>query len=57
MEDLTGSAADRLERFDALRADGPLPADWLERQLRAALVELVTAEPIADAEQDRIEDY
>ncbi|WP_164515447.1 hypothetical protein [Microbacterium sp. 10M-3C3] len=57
MDDLTGPAAARLERFEALRAEGALPAEWLERQLRAALEELAEVEPIADAEQERREDF
>ncbi|MFJ6652927.1 hypothetical protein ACIQLJ_09060 [Microbacterium sp. NPDC091313] len=57
MDDLTGPAAARLAQFDALSADGPLPADWLARQLRAALEELTEVEPVADAEQERREDF
>lgn len=57
MDDLTGPAAARLAQFDELSAAGPLPAEWLTRQLRAALEELAEVEPIADAEQERREDF
>ena len=57
MDDLHGSARERLTQLDAATAAGEVTAEWLERQLRAALLELTELEPVADAEQDRREDY
>ncbi|WP_314147530.1 hypothetical protein [uncultured Leifsonia sp.] len=56
MDDLRGSATERLAQLDAL-APGDVTAEWLTRQLRAALRELAEVEPVADAEADRREDY
>lgn len=57
MDDLRGSAQQRLTRLDAAVAAGEATPEWLERQLRNALEELTQVEPVADAEQDRREDY
>jgi uncharacterized coiled-coil protein SlyX len=57
VDDLRGSAQQRLTRLDAAVASGEATPDWLERQLRATLEELSQVEPVADAEQDRREDY
>ncbi|MGH1550844.1 hypothetical protein ACRAWB_17335 [Leifsonia poae] len=56
MDDLHGSARERLTQLDAAVARGA-SAEWLEKQLRAALEELADVEPVADAERDRREDY
>ena len=56
VDDLRGSATERLAQLDAL-APGDVTAEWLTRQLRAALRELAEVEPVADAEADRREDY
>ena len=56
MDDLRGSATERLAQLDALAA-GDVTAEWLSRQLRAALRELAEVEPVADAEAGRREDY
>lgn len=57
MDDLHGSAAARLQQLDAATESGSADPEWLTRQLRAALQELAELEPVADAEQDRREDY
>lgn len=57
MDDLRGSAQERLTQLDAAVAKGEATPEWLERQLRGALEELARLEPVADAEQDRREDY
>ncbi|MGO4536004.1 hypothetical protein [Leifsonia sp. 2MCAF36] len=57
MDDLHGSATERLAQLDAASANGDVSAEWLERHLRSALTELAELEPIAAAEQDRREDY
>ncbi|MDN4616304.1 hypothetical protein P5G50_17790 [Leifsonia sp. F6_8S_P_1B] len=57
MDDLRGSAQERLTQLDAAVGRGGATSEWLERQLRAALTELTQLEPVADAEQDRREDY
>lgn len=57
MDDLRGSANERLARLDSVVAGGEASEEWLIRQLRAALLELAELEPVADAEQDRREDY
>ncbi|WP_348788440.1 hypothetical protein [Leifsonia sp. NPDC080035] len=56
MDDLRGSAAERLAQLDALGA-GDVTDEWLRRQLRAALHELAQVEPVADAEAERREDF
>ena len=56
MDDLHGSAQERLAQLDAAVAGGA-DAEWLTRNLLAALKELAAVEPVADAEQDRREDY
>ena len=57
MDDLHGSAAARLNRLDDVAASGTATAEWLERNLRATLEELARVEPIADADQERRQDY
>ena len=57
MDDLRGSAKERLARLDSVVAGGETSEEWLIRQLRAAPLELSELEPVADAEQDRREDY
>lgn len=55
VDDLTGTASERLARLE--QHAGPLEADWLLRQLMAALRELADAQPAADAEHEAREDY
>ena len=57
MDHLHGSAAERLQQLDAATESGEASPEWLTHQLRAALQELAELEPVADAEQDRREDY
>jgi hypothetical protein len=57
VDDLRGSAADRLTQLDELTASGDVSKEWLTRHLRSTLQELADAEPVVDAEQDRREDY
>lgn len=57
MDDLHGSAAERLTQLDAIEASGEASPEWLTRHLRATLHELADVQPVADAEQDRREDY
>jgi uncharacterized coiled-coil protein SlyX len=57
MDDLHGSAEQRLTQLDAAVGRGDATAEWLERQLRALLQELAEVEPVADAERERREDY
>jgi len=57
MDDLHGSAEERLRQLDAISAGGDVSAEWLERHLRSALSELAELEPVVAAEQDRREDY
>ncbi|WP_431218518.1 hypothetical protein [Leifsonia xyli] len=56
MDDLRGSAAQRLSQLDAMAA-GDVTNEWLTRQLRAALQQLAEVEPVADAEAERREDF
>lgn len=39
MDDLTGTAAERARQLAKLEAEGPLPPDWVRRQLDLVLVE------------------
>ena len=57
MDNLHGSAAERLEQLDALETQEKPPDGWLIQQLRLVLAELASVEPVADAEQARREDY
>ncbi|MGO4592810.1 hypothetical protein AB4Z18_03215 [Leifsonia sp. 2TAF2] len=57
MDDLRGSAADRLTQLDEITASGEASNEWLARHLRSTLQELAEVEPVVDAEQDRREDY
>lgn len=57
MEDLKGSAAQRLAALEEVASAGVPPADWLLRNLRAVLEELVVVEPLADLEAERGEDF
>ncbi|MGD8194629.1 hypothetical protein ACEXQB_009055 [Herbiconiux sp. P18] len=57
MDDLHGSAAARLGQLDDVAASGTATAEWLERNLRATLEELARVEPVADADQERRQDY
>ena len=45
MDDLHGSAEDRLRQLDAATAGGDVSAEWLERHLRSTLSELAEFEP------------
>jgi len=56
MDDLRGSASQRIEQFKiALQGDGP-SRDWLTRQLQQTLEELAAVEPLAILEEERHED-
>ncbi|GAA2047618.1 MULTISPECIES: hypothetical protein [Leifsonia] len=57
MDDLHGSAAERLRQLDDLVSAGEPSNEWLTRHLRQTLSELAEAEPVVDAERDRREDY
>ncbi|WP_285115661.1 hypothetical protein [Leifsonia sp. fls2-241-R2A-40a] len=57
MDDLRGSAAERLAQLDAITASEEVSNEWLARHLRSTLQELAEAEPELDAERDRREDY
>ncbi|MFB2556144.1 hypothetical protein [Herbiconiux liangxiaofengii] len=57
MDDLRGSAAARLGQLDDVAASGTATAEWLERNLRATLEELARVEPVADADEERRQDY
>jgi hypothetical protein len=57
MDDLRGSASQRIEQFKiALQGDGP-SRDWLTRQLQQTLEELAALEPLAILEEERHEDF
>lgn len=57
MDDLTGTPSERLARIEHLEDPLDLDAAWLLRQLIAALRDLADAQPAADAEHERREDY
>ena len=57
MDDLHGSAAERLRQLDDIVAGNEPSKEWLTRHLRQTLSELAEAEPVVDAERDRREDY
>jgi hypothetical protein len=53
--DLIGSVDDRLRQLIALDSAGPLPADWLRRQLYSALRDWAGDDNVLDVESR--EDY
>lgn len=57
MEDLRGSASQRLAQLGEARATGEATEEWLSRQLLTALREIDALEALADADRDRREDY
>jgi hypothetical protein len=56
VDDLRGSAAERLIQLDEITVS-EVDNEWLVRHLRITLEELASVQAIADAEQDRREDY
>ncbi|WP_158865212.1 hypothetical protein [Leifsonia sp. AG29] len=57
MDDLRGTPQERLAQLDRATADGSASTEWLVKQLRTALEELVQVERIADEEAERREDF
>lgn len=57
MDDLTGSSAERARRLAALDAEGPLPPDWLRRQLDLALAAWAEDEKTLDVDAEGREDF
>jgi hypothetical protein len=56
VDDLRGSATERLIQLDEISVT-EVDNEWLVRHLRVTLQELASAQAVADAEQDRREDY
>ena len=57
MDDLRGSASDRIAQLAELVAAESPTTEWLTRQLLAALSELEDLEPIADTAVEGTEDF
>lgn len=57
MDDLHGSPSARLRQLETAEASGEASTEWLARNLRRALEELDTIEPIADAAVEGRQDY
>jgi hypothetical protein len=57
MDDLTGTADERMAQLERLDAIGELPADWLRRQLDLALEAWADDETKLDIEQESRNDY
>jgi hypothetical protein len=55
--DLVGTADERTEQLARIAADGPLSAEWLRRQLDAALAAWADDETTLDIEQENHADY
>jgi hypothetical protein len=56
--DLSGTVDERIARLTALETDGEhLPAEWLHRQLRAALEAWAEDETEVDIEEETRSDY
>lgn len=54
MDDLTGTSAERAHRLDA---EGPLPPEWVRRQLDLALAAWADDEKTLDVEAEGREDF
>ncbi len=57
MDDLTGSPEARARRLAQLESEGPLPQEWLRRQLGLALEAWAVDETILDIEAEGHEDF
>lgn len=57
MDDLHGSATQRLVQLADMRARGPVPSEWTMQQLLITLRDLDHVEVFAADEQDRREDF
>ncbi|WP_157127155.1 hypothetical protein [Cnuibacter physcomitrellae] len=57
MEDLSGSADERMQRLLELEAEGTLPPQWVRDQLTLALKAWAEAETRLGIEDERREDY
>ncbi|HET6301904.1 hypothetical protein [Microbacterium sp.] len=55
--DLTGTVDERRRQLDALAAAGPLSAEWLRRQLEAALDAWASEESELDVDKERKVDF
>jgi len=57
MNDLTGTADERINQLEHADATGPLTADWLRRQLDLALAAWADEETELDIEKESRVDY
>ena len=57
MDELRGSATERIAQLSDILAAGSPSPEWLTRQLLAALSELEELEPAADIEIEGSEDF
>ncbi|ARJ05247.1 hypothetical protein GCM10010988_03130 [Cnuibacter physcomitrellae] len=57
LEDLSGSADERMQRLLELEAEGTLPPQWVRDQLTLALKAWAEAETRLGIEDERREDY
>lgn len=57
MDDLTGTSAERAHRLGRLDAEGPLPPEWVRRQLDLALAAWADDEKTLDVEAEGREDF
>jgi hypothetical protein len=57
MDDLTGTAGERARQLIQLESDGPLPAEWLRRQLVLVLELWAADERTLDIEAEGHEDF
>ena len=55
--DLVGTADERMAQLARIADDGPLSAEWLRRQLDAALAAWADDETTLDIEQENHADY
>ena len=57
MNDLTGTADERINQLEHAEAAGPLSAEWLRRQLDLALAAWADEETELDIEKESRVDY
>lgn len=57
MDDLTGTSAERAHALARLEAEGPLPSEWVRRQLDLALAAWAEDEKTLDVDAEGREDF
>jgi hypothetical protein len=57
MDDLTGTSGERARQLSRFESEGPLPAEWLRRQLVLVLEAWAADQKVLDIEAEGHEDF